>query len=78
MVVRGGSESVEARAPGVTIGSLAFEPGRFATVSSYSRGINGIMIDVAHLSTGIRALTADDISFRVNPRTEIVEPYVFA
>ena len=35
----------------------------FANVTSYTRGINGVMIDIAALPEGI-ALTADDFSFR--------------
>jgi hypothetical protein len=45
--------------------ALPSQPGTFGSVTSYSRGINGIMVDVAHLSTGVRALTADDFGLRV-------------
>ena len=38
----------------------------FANYSSYSRGINGVMIDVAHLVNYTSALTTDDFEFRTS------------
>ncbi len=47
---------------------VALTPGQtatFANYTSYSRGINGIMVDVAHLPEGVEDLTAADFEFRV-------------
>jgi hypothetical protein len=43
---------------------ITHETSSFANVSSYSRGINGIMVDLADLPEGVE-LTADDFQFRV-------------
>jgi hypothetical protein len=51
----------------VGLGKTALLPGQtatFANYTSYSRGINGIMIDIAGLPAGT-ALTLDDFVFRV-------------
>jgi hypothetical protein len=49
----------------------------FANVTSYSRGINGVMVDVANLPAGV-TLTADDFSFRTgrgpDPATFVAGP----
>jgi hypothetical protein len=50
----------------VATDKAALRPGQtatFANVTSYSRGINGVMVDVTGLPAGA-ALTADDFSFR--------------
>jgi hypothetical protein len=53
------------------------ETATFANVSSYSRGINGIMVDLADLPPGTE-LTADDFQFRVgnnnSPQSWVAAP----
>jgi VCBS repeat-containing protein len=50
----------------------------FANVINYSRGINGIVLDVAGLAAG--ALVADDFTFRVSPNgaSGVVDPSTWA
>jgi hypothetical protein len=44
----------------------AGQPATFANCTSYSRGINGVMVDIARLPADVSNLSAADFSFRVS------------